>query len=65
MEDFLYRFLNIYERCPVWLQNISGMAYRALPTAIRYGQFYHLYEQRIRKFLTNPEQANALQRELL
>jgi phenylacetate-CoA ligase len=40
MEDNLYRFLKYYNASPQWVKELSGRAYRVIPSSIRYGKVY-------------------------
>src|SRR4030042_6430330 len=67
MEDFLYRFLNLYHILPGFLRNISGRLYKSLPVYLKYGRFYFIYSQRLARFqaIDNLERISEEQSKLL
>lgn len=52
MEDFLYRFLSLFNRLPLPVRQGLGHLYRFLPLRIRYGSFYAEYLKRLDHFST-------------
>jgi len=49
IEDYLYRFKNIYRTSPSWFKNFVGLAYSRLPMIIRYGNIYKEYKEFLEK----------------
>jgi len=49
IEDYLYRFKNIYRTSPSWFKNSVGLAYSRLPMIIRYGNIYKEYKEFLEK----------------
>ncbi len=50
MEDILYRWLGIYKKLPLGLRNWVGKLYEAIPSNIRYGRFYGIYQSRLKTY---------------
>lgn len=48
LEDTLYPLLKIYEAAPQPVKSLAGRAYRAIPSAWRYGQAYVRFQQESR-----------------
>jgi phenylacetate-CoA ligase len=43
IEDYLYRFKNLYRKSPWWFKGSVGWVYSRLPMRIRYGKIYKEY----------------------
>ncbi|HYW95691.1 MAG TPA: hypothetical protein VE870_08895 [Bacteroidales bacterium] len=67
MEDFLYKFLSLYNRMPLPMRQFLGYLYRLIPERIRYGSFYSEYLNRLDYFgrLNDLSQVAAEQEKLL
>jgi phenylacetate-coenzyme A ligase PaaK-like adenylate-forming protein len=50
MEDFLYKFLALFQALPLPVKRFVGWIYNGLPKKIKYGNFYGEYLNRINKF---------------
>lgn len=50
MEDFLYKFLALYNHLPLSIKQVLGNIYRAIPSRVKYGSFYHVYKKRLKFF---------------
>jgi len=50
MEDFLYRFLTIFQALPLPVKRLAGWLYNLLPKGMKYGAFYREYLERIDEF---------------
>jgi hypothetical protein len=66
MEDFLYRFLSIYQKLPLSVKIFFGKFYTLIPLRFRYGQFYAMYFNRINLFnAVSPEKIFEMHKDLL
>jgi len=67
MEDFLYKYLNLYNKLPLKFRQLIGILYRLIPKKLKYGSFYDKYLKRINEFkaLTNINDINKLQQKIL
>jgi phenylacetate-CoA ligase len=53
MEDFLYRFKDIYINLPYKIKRFIGYFYNLIPISFRYGNFFLQYQKRIKIFEEN------------
>jgi len=67
MEDFLYKYLNLYNKLPLKFRQLIGILYQLIPKKLKYGPFYDKYLKRINEFkaLTNINDINKLQQKIL
>lgn len=52
LEDTLYPLLRLYEAAPQPVKSLAGRAYRALPSALRYGPAYTRFQSEAREVET-------------
>ncbi len=67
MEDFLYRFLSLFNKLPLPVRQSLGRIYQIIPARLKYGRFYSRYHSRLEFFshLTTAAQINEEQGKLL
>ncbi len=51
MEDFFYRYRELYERLPLPIRHAAGLLVGAVPQRVRHGSFYSVYRKRIAEFV--------------
>lgn len=50
MEDFLYKFLNLFNHLPLPVKRVFGWLYNVLPKRLKYGSYYYKYTRRLNYF---------------
>lgn len=49
IEDFIYPFLNYYNRSPQFIRTFTGRIYRSIPLSLRYGEVYKHYRNLLKE----------------